>query len=281
MTPEHEQRRVAVIDLGSNSFRLVVYTSLQGSWWKLTDEIFEPVRIGEGLEETGDLQPAPMERALETLKLYAHFCRATAMDEVRAVATSAIREAGNRQEFLAAVRDEAGLDVQVLSREEEARYGYLAAVNSTTLSDGISLDLGGGSMQLVHVERRQATDMRSWPLGAVRMTERFLPDGKAKPKRLKNLRAHVRDELRSAPWLAGDESCRRLVGLGGTVRNLASAVHTEEGLPTNGVQGYAVSEEALAALVERLADMPAAERGRVPGIKPARGDLILAGAVVV
>ena len=83
----------------------------------------------------------------------------------------------------------------MLSREEEARYGYLAAVNSTTLADGVALDLGGGSMQLTRVEGRLAADCRSWPLGAVRMTERFLPGEKAKGKQLRALREHVEEEL--------------------------------------------------------------------------------------
>ena len=281
MAPEGLERRLAVIDLGSNSFRLVVFTYVEEAWWKRTDEIFESVRIGEGLEASGDLQPGPMERALETLELFSHFCRATGIDEIRPVATSAIREAGNREQFLTAARERAGLDIQVLSREEEARYGYLAAVNSTTLRDGISLDLGGGSMQLVRVADRRARHMQSWALGAVRMTERFLPEGKAKPKRLKNLRAHVREELASAPWLSEGGPERSLVGLGGTVRNLAAAAMFTDKVPTNGVQGYSIRREALDELVERLAGMSAAERGRVPGIKPVRGDLILAGAVVV
>ena len=89
----------------------------------------------------------------------------------------------------------------MLSPEEEARYGYLAAVNSTTLSDGVALDLGGGSMQLTHVEDRHARDARSWPLGAVRMTERFLAGDKVKGKQLKALRAHICDELATAGWL--------------------------------------------------------------------------------
>src|SRR5918997_16931 len=275
------ERRLAVVDLGSNSFRLVVFSWVPGAWWRRTDEIYEPVRVGEGQAEGGPLLSAPMERALETIELFAHFCRATGIGDVRPLATSAIREATNRDELLRRARVRSGLEVQVLSREEEARYGYLAAVNSTTLRDGVSLDLGGGSMQLVRVADRRAEHMQSWALGAVRMTERFLPEGKAKPKRLKNLRAHVRDELGSAPWLSEGGTERCLVGLGGTVRNLAAAAMLAEGLPSNGVQGYSIRKTALDELVERLSGMSAAERGRVPGIKPVRGDLILAGAVVV
>jgi exopolyphosphatase/guanosine-5'-triphosphate,3'-diphosphate pyrophosphatase len=236
------------------------------------------VRVGEGLEAAGALQEEPMERALETLELYAHFCRATEIREVRPVATSAIREAANRAEFLVRARERSGLEVRVLSREEEARYGYLAAVNSTTLADGVALDLGGGSMQLTRVQGRLPGASESWALGAVRMTERFLPGERAKGKQLKALRAHVAKELAQAPWLARGG---HLVGVGGTVRNLAAAAQLAAGLPSYGVQGYAVERAALDELVERLAALPASERASVPGIKAGRGDLILAGAVAV
>jgi exopolyphosphatase/guanosine-5'-triphosphate,3'-diphosphate pyrophosphatase len=274
-------RRLAVIDLGSNSFRLVVFTSAPDEgWWKRTDEIYEPVRIGEGLGRADTLRPGAMKRALATVEVFAHFCRAGALegDAVDAVATSAIRDARNADEFLARARRE--LPIRVLSREEEARYGYLAAVNSTTLSDGCVLDLGGGSLQLVGVRGRLATDSGSWPLGAVRMTERFLAGkGPAKRRQLDELAEHVRATLADAPWLAGGD--RRLVGLGGTVRNLAAATQRAAGLPSVGVQGQLISVEALDALIERMAELPAAERGDIPGIKPARADLILAGAMVV
>jgi exopolyphosphatase / guanosine-5'-triphosphate,3'-diphosphate pyrophosphatase len=268
------EERLAVVDLGSNSFRLVVFTWVEDSWFRLSDEIHEVVRIGEGLEETGMLAKEPMERALETVDLYAHFCRATGIDAVQAVATSAIRDAGNRDEFL----ERAALDVRVLSTEEEAFYGYLAAVNSTTLSNGVALDIGGGSMQLTLVKDRESRDMRSWPFGAVRMTERFLARETVKPKHLKALREHVGAALEDVPWLAkGGE----LAGIGGTVRNLGTAAMLREELPAFGVQGYALRKKLLDEMVEDFAEMTPSERGKVRGIKPERGDLILAGAMVV
>jgi exopolyphosphatase/guanosine-5'-triphosphate,3'-diphosphate pyrophosphatase len=269
------ERRIAVCDLGSNSFRLVVFTAAEG-WWRRTDEIHEPVRIGAGLAETGRLSPEGIARGLATAEVFAHFCEALGITEIDAVATSAIRDATNAHEFL----DHAALPVRVLSKEEEARMGYLAAVNSTTLADGAVLDLGGGSMQLVRVASRHATELQSWPLGAVRMTERFgLGEGTASKKQLKALREFVASELESAPWLpkAGD----RIVGIGGTVRNLAAAAQRAEGVPEFGVQGFVVEREALSDLVARLAALDPADRAKVPGIKYSRADLILAGAAVV
>ncbi|MGA2320279.1 MAG: Ppx/GppA phosphatase family protein [Solirubrobacteraceae bacterium] len=276
--------RLAVIDLGSNSFRLVVFMAGAG-WWKRIDEIYEPVRIGQGEMATGRLGAEPMERALATLDVFAHFCRASGLGEgaVDAVATSAIRDAGNAEEFLARARECFGLPIRVLSREAEARYGYLAAIDSTTLSDGCVLDLGGGSLQLVSVAERLARKSGSWRLGTVRMSERFLPpNGPAKRRQLKELREHVAGELGHVRWPSAAEGVgRRLVGIGGTVRNLAAAAQRAAGLPSNGVQGVMITREALEELVERLASLPAAQRASVPGIKPARADLILAGALVV
>jgi exopolyphosphatase / guanosine-5'-triphosphate,3'-diphosphate pyrophosphatase len=273
--------RLAVIDLGSNSFRLVVFAAADG-WWKRTDEIYEPVRIGEGLAASGRLGEKPMKRALATLDVFAHFCRAAGLQNgsVDAVATSAIRDAENAADFLARARERTEMPIRVLSREEEARYGYLAAVNSTTLTDGCVLDLGGGSLQLVGVADRLARESGSWRVGTVRMSERFLPpNGPAKRKQLEELREHVARELEQASWLP--HAGRRLVGLGGTVRSLATAAQRAAGLPSNGVQGMFITLEALDELISRLASLPAAERSSVPGIKPARADLILAGALVV
>jgi exopolyphosphatase/guanosine-5'-triphosphate,3'-diphosphate pyrophosphatase len=269
------ERRLAVCDLGSNSFRLVVFTAAEG-WWRRTDEIHEAVRIGAGLAKTGRLSPAGIARGLATAEVFAHFCQATGISDIDAVATSAIRDATNASEFI----DNAALRVRVLSKEQEARMGYLAAVNSSTLSDGAVLDLGGGSMQLVRVASRHPTELQSWPLGAVRMTERFgLGEGTATKKQLKALREHVAAALEDAPWLP--KAGERIVGIGGTVRNIAAAVQRAEGIPEFGVQGFVVERDELSELVARLAALEPSERARVPGIKYSRADLILAGAAVV
>jgi len=255
----------------------MVVFSADGHRWRRTDEIYEPVRIGAGLAETGKLSADGIARGLATVEVFAHFCSASGITEVDAVATSAIRDAKNAGEFL----KHAALPVRVASTAEESRYGYLAAVNSTTLSDGAMLDLGGGSMQLVRVASRHDTEYASWPLGAVRMTEQYGlgVDAVASEKQLQKLREHVTKALKDAPWL--ERAGERIVGIGGTVRNLAVAVQRHAGLLDVGVQGYRIARDDLDQLVTRLSTLTPAERVRVPGIKPARADLILAGAIVV
>ncbi|MBV9607649.1 MAG: Ppx/GppA family phosphatase [Solirubrobacterales bacterium] len=275
-------RRVGVIDLGSNSWRLVVYMFSPGEWWKLTDEIYETVRIGAGLAETGRLGEEAMDRGLETLGVFARFCEAHGLgrDDVHAVATSAIRDAANGEEFLARAREATGLRLEIISDEDEARFGYVAAINSSTLTDGVVLEIGGGSIQLIEVAGRHAKSLRSFPLGAVRLTEQFLPgSGPAKKKDLQRLRTYVRGALSSVRSLqrAGD----RIVGLGGAARNLAAAAQRLTDQPDIGVQGFVITREALAELVQTLAALPVSERGDVPGIKVGRGDIILAAAVAI
>jgi exopolyphosphatase/guanosine-5'-triphosphate,3'-diphosphate pyrophosphatase len=267
----HSERQVAVIDLGSNSWRLVVFTYAPGEWWKRTDELYETVRIGAGLGASGKLSDEAMQRGVETLGVFERFCRANRIgrDDAYVVATSAIRDASNGADFLADLERSTGLKIETLSAEDEARYGYVAAINTTTLTDGVVLDLGGGSMQLIHVAGRHAEEMVSFPVGAVRITEEFLPgSGPAKKKELSRVRAHVKKALEGLDWLSA--SGDRLVGIGGAVRNLAAAA-----------QGFVIVPSVLSELVGQLAAMSTEERGAMPGIKPGRGDIILASAVVL
>ena len=274
---------MAVIDLGSNSWRLVVFTFVPGRWWRRTDELYETVRIGAGLGATGRLSDEAITRGLETLDVFGRFCQSSGIghDSVIAVATSAIRDATNREEFLRLAKARTDLPVEVLSAEEEARLGYVAAINTTTLTDGAVLELGGGSLQLIEVADRRAGQLCSLPLGAVRLSEEFLPyPDPPKRKDLARLRSRLHDELGRVDWLprSGD----RLVGIGGAVRNLAAAA--EQATPQSfdlGVQGFVLERETLGELVDRLAALPASERGLEPGIKPGRGDIILPAALVI
>ncbi|MEA2428705.1 MAG: exopolyphosphatase / guanosine-5-triphosphate,3-diphosphate pyrophosphatase [Thermoleophilaceae bacterium] len=275
-----DMQRAAVIDMGSNSFRLVVFGYEPKDHWQHVDEIREAVRVGEGLNDEGLLKPEPMERAVRVSKVFSAFCRASKITDVTAVATSAIRDARNGGELLDRIREEAGLEARVLSEEEEARYGYIAIANTTTLGTGYGIDIGGGSVQITRIEDRRLKRAGSWPLGAVRMSERFLPGDEAGSKALKALRKHVRSVLDGEDWIVpGDPA--RAAGIGGTIRNLASAAERRAGLPQTDAQGFDLSRDALDELIDELADMPVSKRGNVPGIKPDRADVILGGAVVL
>ena len=272
--------RIAVIDMGSNSFRLVVYGYEPGRYWQHVDEIREAVRVSDHMGEEQIVHPEPFDRAVRTSALFASFCRTAAIDDVTAVATSAIRGAHNRDELLAAIANASGLDVRVISEDEEAYYGYLAIANTTTIEDGYGLDVGGGSVQVMRLDGRTLERSASWPIGSVRVSEAFLGDGKVGGKAIKALRKHVGKLAREADWFERVED-GRIVGIGGTIRNLASAAEKRAGLSYTDAQGFTLTRDALEDLIDALAKLPVSKRARFPGIKPDRGDVILGGAVVV
>jgi exopolyphosphatase/guanosine-5'-triphosphate,3'-diphosphate pyrophosphatase len=271
-------RRTAVIDLGSNSFRLVVYDWEPGGPWTLSDEIREAVRISAGMGDESRLLPDAIERAVSTTEVFASFCSAAGIDDVLPVGTSAIRDAHNRDELLDRIHARTGLEVRVLSGAEEAYYGYLAVVNSTTLADGFAIDMGGGSIQLSRIEGRRLREAESLPLGAVRVSERFLPGEDASSKAMKELGKHVAEQVERLGWWGGRP---RIAGIGGSIRNLAVAAQKRGGYPDSGVQGFTLTRETLGELIDELAGRPASKRGRLPGIKPDRGDVILGAALVL
>ena len=273
-----DERRLAVIDMGSNTFRLVVFRYRPGGSFQLVDEIRDVVRLSGGAGPEG-LSAEAIERASHTTRLYAAFCEAAGVDDVAAVATSAVRDAANAADALDALSAGGALKVRTLSAEEEAWYGYLGAVNSTTLGDGHVLDLGGGSVQISQVVGRKLGRTLSRPLGAVRMTERFLARQRPSRADLKALRKHVARELGEVPWL--ERSGGRMVGIGGTIRTLAAMHQRRVRYALDEIHGYLLGRDGLEELVDAMAELPARDRGRLPGLKQDRADITLAGAVVI
>jgi exopolyphosphatase / guanosine-5'-triphosphate,3'-diphosphate pyrophosphatase len=271
--------RVAIVDMGSNSWRLVVFGYEPGThWWSLVDEIREAVRVGAGMGEERLLRPERIDRAIHTAAVFDAFCRASGIDRIDAVATSAIRDARNGEELLEEIRARTALNPRVISGREEARYGYLAIVNSTTLEDGFGLEMGGGSIQTVRIARRGLAEAESLELGSVSVSEEFLPGERAAAKAMRALRTRVADELDELGWWTGGG---RVVGIGGTIRNLAAAAMKRLDLPDIDAQGFMLTREGLEELIDLLAATPASKRGSVRGIKPDRGDVILGGALVL
>jgi len=198
---------------------------------------------------------------------------------VIAVATSAVREARNRERLLEPLRRKEGIDVEVLSARDEARLGVEAALDSLSFRDGVVADLGGASLQLSRVRDRKVLSSASLPLGAVRTTSRFLRDNRPKPRALQALRSEIR-----AQFLDGLPPARRgelMVGLGGTIRTLASIhlrAHQGERKHRHGLQLY---QSDVTAVRERLESLSRRKRRKIRGLKAERADIILAGAIVI
>jgi exopolyphosphatase/guanosine-5'-triphosphate,3'-diphosphate pyrophosphatase len=269
---------VAVVDLGSSAVRLLLAQVTPGAGYRVLAEDRVPTRLGGGAPGT-----LPRPAIARTLAAVRRFLRRHVGDgrrpRVVAVATSAVRDARNRERLLGPLREREGIEVRVLSAREEARLGVEAALAGLPLRHGVVADLGGASLQLSRVRRRRFAGTASVPLGALRATRRFLRHDPPRPRELRALREAVRAALRGAlPPAARGEV---VVGLGGTVRTLASVhlkAHPGERKHRHGLR---LRQADVTAIRERLEALPPRGRRRLRGLKAERADIVLAGAIVI
>jgi exopolyphosphatase/guanosine-5'-triphosphate,3'-diphosphate pyrophosphatase len=267
--------QVALVDLGSNAVRLLLAELGPGRHIRILREARAQTRLGGG--RSGRL---PRQAIADTLHAVRRFLRVVRNGQplrVLAIATSAVRDAGNRDRLLEPLRRRHGVEVAVLSGCEEARLGALAALESLRFRAGVVMDLGGGSLQLTHVRDGLPHAAVSFPLGVVRTTRRFLRHDPPRRQELTRLRDEIRQQLAAASPPV--EPGSTLVGLGGTVRALA-AIHLS-GRHRRERHGLRLSRHDITRIRARLEALPLRKRRRVPGLKAERADIIVAGALIV
>jgi len=278
-------RVVAFIDIGTNSIRLMLVRLAANHSYRVISLQKEVVRLGE--DEFGErlLREAAMERALLVCSSFAGLSRSNGAAEIVAVATSATREARNQDAFVARLRDEAGLDVHVVSGREEARLIYLGVQSRVDLGDrtAFCIDIGGGSTELIVGDVRRHLFLDSLPLGAVRLAgDRSLPavDGRLSSDDYQTLQRAVRLSSIHAISAISAFDIDVAYGTSGTVRNLAAVsarvLHGRD--PAN---DETVTYDDLRKVVKLLRGMTLEERRQVPGLNPDRADIVLAGAAVI
>jgi exopolyphosphatase/guanosine-5'-triphosphate,3'-diphosphate pyrophosphatase len=271
------RRRLGIVDLGSNSARLVVYDLAPGRGFRLADEIREVVGLGEGLAGRGRMRASTMRKAVTALRSFADYARATDLP-LHVIATSAVREASNGGELLASL-NRLGLDVSVLSGRDEANLGVIAVANSFSQTDAWVLDLGGGSAQVSLMRDRELAHGAAYPLGALRCSEGFLSTDPVRRRDVRALEQEVDIQLADVlPAMA--EGPNTIIAMGGTVRNLARAAARAGAYPLPSLHGYRLTRDALENLTDRMIVLRARARGKIPGINGYRARTILAGAVV-
>ncbi len=275
---------IAAVDIGTNSFHLVVAQPTSDNRFEVIDREKEMVRLGSGSGDMKRLEADAIDRGVAALKRFRQIAE-SAGASLHAVATSAVREADNRDEFLRRARDEAGVDVDVVSGAEEARLihvGVLQAVAGLERRH-LLIDIGGGSTEFVIGEGPRVLEALSLKLGAIRLTERFLRREPLRKKDVTECRRYVRAYLTHPVRGARDLGFEFAVGSSGTVSNLAEMVHAARGgEPLRTISSFRFSADELGAVVDRLAKAPTvADRLEVPGLDPKRADIILGGAIIL
>ncbi len=269
---------VAIVDLGSAAVRFLLAQIRPTSGFRVLAQERVPTRLGGGAPGT-----LPRRAIVKTLRaVHRFFARHSPQSQgprIVAIATSAVRDARNRERLLDPLRRNEGIEVQVLSARDEARFGVVAALESLPFAKGVVADLGGASLQLSRVRRRRLVSTASLPLGAVRTTRQFLRRDPPTPLELRALRVEIRARLQDA--LPPADRGEVLVGLGGTVRTLASIHLRANPGERKHRHGLVLSQSDVTAIRERLEALSSRGRRRVRGLKAERADIILAGAMVI
>jgi len=275
--------RIAVVDIGSNSTRLLVADVEHGRVTAQLERLTRVTRLGAGVDTSGKLDPDAIARVLATLDDYHQRIEAHHAERRVAVLTSAVRDAANGQEFADEVRSRYGLDAKILDGEEEARLTFLGATSERDPDDKtttLETDIGGGSTEFVIGQGRTPHFHVSTQAGVVRQTERHLHHDPPLPEELERLAADVRSIIEAAvpePW----RRVRHAIGVAGTPTSLAAIAQALDPYDSDRVQGCILERAECERQLELLAAMPLEERREVPGLHPDRAPTIIAGIVIL
>jgi exopolyphosphatase/guanosine-5'-triphosphate,3'-diphosphate pyrophosphatase len=278
------ERPLAALDIGTNSFHLVVARpAVDGRFETLTRER-EVVRLGHGGGDMKQLSPEAIDRGIACLRRMRHI--ADSFDAtLRAVATSAVREAVNALAFLERARDEAGIEIEVISGAEEARLIHLGVLQAVPVFEQrmLLVDIGGGSTEVVIGERGETLAARSFKLGAVRLTDRFFPGGRVDPKAIAPFRQYVRGILSHFQHEVDELGFEVAVASSGTAESVARMTHAATGAePLRTYNCYEFTTPELAGVVgELLGRRTPSARTKVPGLEAGRADIAPAGALIL
>lgn len=268
--------KIGIIDIGTNSIRLFIPNEVN-----LIDSEKHMIitRIGEGVNKNKVLLESAMNRTIDALKELKSICDRKQIEKIYALATSAVRDSENRDVFIERVKRQLDIDVKVLTGDEEARYGFIGAVNGLNLSQKKSLiiDIGGGSTELIAVEDQQISKMFSFNIGVVRLTEMFNLSDPPQPEEIFEMNRYVQQLVRE--FLEDVDG--QLIGIGGTITTVSSVENSMQIYDRKLIHGSKLNIESIQMILDNLLKMTNEERKHVIGLDAMRADIIISGIVIL
>jgi exopolyphosphatase/guanosine-5'-triphosphate,3'-diphosphate pyrophosphatase len=275
--------RLAGVDIGTLTCRLLIVDLQPGERLKEIRSERRILRLGEGVDQTKQLSVAAMNRVLQCLKEWRELIDASHVDATAAVATSAVRDAENRDEFLGLVKHEAGFEVELISGEEEARRTMLGIRSGLPhgVNDVLALDIGGGSTEFILDRPGENPVVRSIDIGVVRLCERLLYHDPPSEEELRQAREWIARETNTAVAGMGHYQSATFVGTAGTVTSLAAMAQKLPAYEPARIHNYRLQLDAIQALEQTLLSRKKADRAGLPGLEKGREEVIAAGAIIL
>ncbi len=272
--------RIAIIDLGSNTARLVIADMFAENHYMIVDELKESVRLGQDMDRDGFLKPQRVAETIRTLKMFKKLCDARGVERIIAVGTAAVRRAKNQCSFLDEIRVSCNITIRVLSEEEEAFLVYRGVINSMDIPKGLILEIGGGSTKVIYYNRRNVLGYANLPFGAVTLTDLFKNDPTPELA-AQHVEEFFTEQLKKLPWLSEVDPEAQMIGVGGSFRNLFKINKLIRKYPLDTAHNYKLATEDFQAIYDTLKALDVDKRKKIKGLSPARADIMPAAMAIV
>jgi len=272
--------RIGIIDIGSNSIRLVIFEyNAQGSY-RVIDEAKESARLSEHVSEDGEFSSEIIKLVSTTLLHFRMLCEAAGTSKIRAIATAAIRNAKHSEHIIDELQKNTKLDIEILSGEQEAYLGFLGMINTIDIQDGYLIDIGGGSTELTLFLNRKIAYSFSFPFGSVQLTKRFGQDGMITEEKQKSIQRMIEQASHKFEWIRQYPGLP-MVGLGGTVRSLCNVDRKNKHYSLPMAHNYHMEAAAIDQILARIQSTPLDQRKTIEGLSKDRCDIIVPGVIIL
>lgn len=266
--------KIAIIDIGSNTARIVIVSIREGGYFTVIDELKEPVRLAKGMEVDGFLRPLRIQQMVKTLKTFKNLYESHKVSRVFAYATAAVRRAKNRKSFVDEILSSCGIKLTVLSQEEEAGLVYTGVINSMDVPKGLIVDIGGGSVKLIYYNRRVMLAQDTLPFGAVTLTEKFADASNDPLERSRLIEEYVTEHLNKIDWYQNIDPDTQLIGVGGSIRNLGKISRRFKKYPLDMAHNYHIGFDEFNNIYNTFKALDLAQAARIKGLSSARADIL-------
>jgi exopolyphosphatase / guanosine-5'-triphosphate,3'-diphosphate pyrophosphatase len=266
------ERQIAIIDIGSNTIRLTIYHIRPEKAIKEIENIKVSARLQNYINQDQILNPEGVNVLFETLMIFKEIISFYNVTSIKAVATAALRKSKNKDEIKRHINEKTGITIEVLSGEEEAFYGFLGVIRATDLNDGITIDLGGGSIEITRFINRKMVNFHSFPVGVLTLNHQFLKNRIPTREEISSLSAYLESTLIELGWLTNCEL--PIIGLGGSARSLGKIDQARKKYPIFSIHQYEMKLKDIVTVKETLLPLSFEELQTIPGLSKDRADII-------
>ena len=268
-------KNIAVIDIGSNSMRVLVYEIYENNSFKIIDEEKRMTRLGQFIDNTNNLSNEGIQKLMITLEFFKILCEKNNAVEIIVVATEAIRRANNQKEILSLVKENLKLDIRILSGLEESAYGYLTIKATMDINDALLVDIGGSSMETTLVKNKTILNGISIPLGSIPLTKLFPFDKPADNDTKSEFKKFIFNEFDTLPWLKNAKHLP-LIGIGGTARSIGKIHKKFINYPLDLLHNYTIAFDEIKTIYDYVLDLNLNQKSKIKGLPKERADIFTA-----